>query len=176
MSVSPFKFTDALDREWVIEISTYTIKRLKTELNFSFDDLFAEPDQEQPKKTVAKYQSFLNDDAKFSDVLFVVLKDEAEKRGVSQQDFDKGLRGQANVAAIRAFHAAYTDFSRAPRTTFLRGVTIVAEKEEKLQRIAEKRMTKEAEKLTDEKIEQMVEKGINEAFSKHATDTAGILV
>lgn len=170
----PKTYTDANNRKWTVDISTAALKRMWSMAQFRLDSVFPEAGQEDPKSAINTYQAFLDNDILVSEVLYAILKPECDKAGVSQEQFDDGLRNEFNVAAIMALHQAITDFSHPSRKAFLRGVTMSMQKQEKALASGLKRMNLEAEKLTDEKIDDVVNKHADELLKKSASGLLGI--
>lgn len=176
----PNVYTDAKKRIWTIDISTATLRRLAL-IKFSFDDLIPKrPDATDPTKAnLSAYQDFLDDDLRFAEVLYVCVKDAADKLSITQADFEEGLAGQFNQKAILAFHSAFMDFSQAPRSILLRGLMLQMNKTatamEKLVVKGNQKLNALAAEMTEEKMDAVIDGAIAkaEASSKPATDTAG---
>lgn len=166
-------YIDNDNRKWPVVFSTATLRRLREDIKFALDEVFSPNVEEKAAKLeVDKYNAFLNDDLRFAEVLYTILKPDLEKAGVSQTQFEEGLTGEGNVRAIKAFHAAFETFSRAPRKTILRGITITMQKQEKLTEIGQKRLEKEAAKLDDKKLEQLVNEKVDAALKDSALSGA----
>lgn len=101
--IQPTAFTDAAGRRWVVTINAHTMKRVKAatgvEIARFTDNKFR------------KLGELLGDIEKFIDVLFVCLEDSARERNVSDEDFGRGLGGDAIDDAADAFVRAFADFS-----------------------------------------------------------------
>ena len=171
-------FKDADGREWTVEISTATLRRLRDMAKFLLDDIICKNVDANGKDKlqieVKKYQDFLDDDLRFAEVMYAILKPDADAKSITQEMFENGLRGKANQDAIIAFHTAFADFSRPPRSLVLRGLKLTMEKQEKLTQIAERRMTSEAAKLDDTALEKLADDAVNEQLSKRAGNLAGV--
>ena len=181
-------FIDAAGRKWKIEFNVAAIRRMRIEAKFYLDEVFS-PTEMDAQLEIKKYNAFLNDDLRFSDVLFAILRPDAEKIGVTKEQFEAALAAEANVKAIRAFHEEFTNFSKdrqQPREIALRTVGIsmdeqtkammgetwnaVREKHTQAMNVGKKHVKKatmnlEAElaKLDDNKLEQLMQDGIDQA-------------
>ncbi|MFO7971921.1 MAG: hypothetical protein R6U40_09240, partial [Desulfobacterales bacterium] len=56
------------------------------------------------------------------DVLYVLCEEQAQRDGVSDEDFGRGLRGDALDAAARAFLEALADFCPSRKARLIRGL------------------------------------------------------
>jgi hypothetical protein len=72
---------------------------------------------------MALYGELVNDPAKFVDVLFALVGEQAAQKGVSEEQFYRGLQGDALEAAYGAFWEAFADFSPRHLREILRAVT-----------------------------------------------------
>lgn len=99
----PTAFTDTAGRRWVVTITAHTMKRVKAATGVEIAR-FAE-------NKFRKLGELLGDVALFVDVLFVCLEDQARDRNVTDEDFGRGLGGDALEAAADAFVRAFADFS-----------------------------------------------------------------
>lgn len=169
-------YTDAKNRKFTVIISTAALKRMRSMANFTLDSIFSISDDNdaEKKKIMERYQAFLDDDIRVSEVLYAVLKPDCDAANISQDQFDEGLQGEANAAAIMALHQAITDFSPPRRKQFLRGVKMALAKLEKAANAYGRRMDKEAEKLTDEKIEEIVNADADARLKSIASGSAAI--
>jgi hypothetical protein len=166
-------FIDAAGRKLPVTINTDTLRRLRTEIKFTFDEaLSANVKEKDAEKELDKYNAFLNDDLRFAEVLYTILKPQLEKEQITQQQFEQGLDGEANVRAINAFHAAFEGFSRDPRKSFLRGIKMSREKQQKATAIGMKRLESESAKLDDSKLEKLVNEKIDQALKDNASSGA----
>lgn len=159
-------FKDAKGREWKVEINVGTLKRMRTLAKFSLDDVMPKElaTKEKALDAASGYAEFLNDDVRFSEVLYAILKPDLDAANVTQEQFDEGLSGEANQRAIAAFHGAFTDFSQNPRKTLLRGMKIG------IKRMESKLATLDA--MTDAEMEAMIDAAEKES-SKTLKASAG---
>lgn len=95
-------FTDNLNRVWTVEINVTAIKRVKALVG---PDLFKLMDNR-----FEKLQVLLGDPVTLADVLFVLCQDQAAAKNLTDEDFGRGLAGQALGDAGEAFLKALIDF------------------------------------------------------------------
>lgn len=100
-------FTDNAGRTWTVAINVATVKRVRGLLGVDLlgliDDKFA---------GLAK---LMGDACDLIDVLYVLCKDEADKMGVTDDQFGRAMSGDALEHAADAFLAEFTDFFPDPR-------------------------------------------------------------
>jgi hypothetical protein len=101
-------FTDTAGRTWTLAISVNSVKRCRAFLG-GFD-LYTLVDEEF--RGLAK---LLGDPVPLVDVLYVLCKDEADARSLSDEDFGRGMAGDCLVAAADAFVAELADFFPDPQ-------------------------------------------------------------
>jgi hypothetical protein len=96
------EFRDLKNRNWRLEITAYSLKAVKAATGVDLGKLVAEDTR--------PLVELVSDPAKFVDVLFVLVKDEADRLGVSDEDFGRGLGGDVIEAAGQAFSDAFLFF------------------------------------------------------------------
>jgi hypothetical protein len=100
-------FKDNAGRTWVLSIHVAAVKKVRAlagvDLYSLVDDRF---------QGLAK---LLNDPVSLVDVIYVLCRDEAEKLGVSDEDFGCAMAGDAIEHAARAFVEELVDFFPDPR-------------------------------------------------------------
>ncbi len=159
------EFTDAKGRKWPVSLDVGALKRIRILAGCKLDDILPKEiaDKEAARAAAESYGGFLNDDEKFSEVLYAILKPHADAAGVTHEQFDEGLAGEANQRALLAFHGAFADFSQNPRKTLLRGMKLELRK-------METRLAK-LDAMTDADLEAMIEKAQSEQ-SKNSVGNA----
>ena len=134
MQQVPTKYKDALAREFVVDITVATLKRLRQHLAFNLDDLA--PMVVDPRKPRSKaereaeaeaamkpLQALLDDDAQFSEVLYLCVKPSAVEQEIDHAGFDDGYSDQSIYDAKEAFVQSLHDFfPQAPRKLIVRGI------------------------------------------------------
>jgi len=86
------RFTDATGRDWLVEITVDTVRQVRKELDV---DLMQAAGGDVLERLAA-------DPVELVDVLFVICRDQAEERGLSDVDFGRSLAGDAIEAATDA--------------------------------------------------------------------------
>lgn len=145
-------FRDAKDRDWLVVLNLAALKRMRLMASFTLEDVIPKEitSKDAAAKSATAYSDFLNDDIRFSEVLWAIVQPQADAKGITQEQFDEGLAGEANQRAILAFHGAFTDFSQNPRKKFLRGMQIG------LNRMVT-RLEAFDKEVTDEKLEKAMD-------------------
>ena len=100
-------FTDNHGRTWTISIHVAAVKRCRALLDV---DLYGLVDD-----GFDGLSKLLGDPVALVDVLYVLCRDEADKLGVSDEDFGRGLGGDGLGRAVDAFLEELTDFFPDPR-------------------------------------------------------------
>jgi hypothetical protein len=110
-------FTDTKNNVWAVDVTVLTCKRLKKMLGIDVFDL-------------EKFFKLAQDPITLCDVLYVVCLDEANTRGISDEQFGASLSGTAIRDAKNALMEAYINFIPDPAAA--EKVRIVREKYEKV--------------------------------------------
>lgn len=111
--------------EWKVVVTVGTIKRVLDETGLKLTDLFA---------TEAKIGEFFSDDIKFCEVLWSVVRPQADELGRTTDQFFGNIDGTVIEQAVEALLAEVVDFFQEPRRTLLRKVlTRYQESHRKLQ-------------------------------------------
>lgn len=100
-------FKDNAGRTWTLAVNVHAIKVIKGLIGL---DLYALVDG-----GFEGLGKLIGDPVRLVDVLFVLCKDEADRLGVSDEDFGRGMGGDSLARATDAFLAEYTDFFPDPR-------------------------------------------------------------
>jgi hypothetical protein len=95
-------FTDIHGRTWTVAISIGTVKRVKNRLGIDMLDI-------QP------FMKQVQDIMTLCDVLYVVCQDEAEKNGMTDEQFASVLAGPTLRTAREAFMEAFLAFFPDPK-------------------------------------------------------------
>lgn len=153
-------FTDALNREWQIEITIGTARRVK---NAEGVDLIS-------ALTGTSIFDLTSNPLKFCDVLFEILRPEAVKKNIDEQSFAEGLNGDAIESASKAFLEALIDFSPSPEArAALRARIKVATT------IIRRKFESDMSVITHPDYEKTMEKAVDKIFGKSSTNTQGFL-
>lgn len=95
-------FVDNSGRRWLIQIHVAAVKRLRGLLDV---DLYGLIDEE-----FAGLGKLMSDPVKLVDVIYCLCKDEADKLGVTDEDFGRAMGGDCLTHAADAFLGELTDF------------------------------------------------------------------
>jgi len=113
------EFTDTKDRVWKVEITVATIKRVRDLIDV---DIYQAVGAEM-------LTELITDPVKLVDILYAVLKPDADERGVSDVEFGSSLGGDAVAEATQAFLEELVEFFPKPKRALL---TRVLEKSKEL--------------------------------------------
>ena len=91
---------------WQVVVNVATIKRCMDDTGLRLTDLFA---------SEAKIGEFFADDVRFCEVLFSVVRPQAEADGKTLDDFLAGIDGTVIEGAVEALLAEVADFFQEPR-------------------------------------------------------------
>lgn len=109
-------FVDTAGRSWVIQLTIDSVKRVRQLLNVNLLDLVS---GDPPLLT-----QFGTDVILLCDVIFVLIKPQADKVGVTDEQFGIALGGDVILGAQTAFYDELVDFFRGlGRTDMIRAVT-----------------------------------------------------
>lgn len=98
-AAGPRSFTDTAGRTWPVTITVTDLKRVRQLTGI-----------ELGKLTLQGLAELVADPATFADVLYVLVKDEADRLGVSDVSFGRALSGDVMEAAALSFWRAWADF------------------------------------------------------------------
>ncbi len=106
-----FKTTDGT--EWQVVVNVATIKRCMDDTGLRLTDLFA---------SEAKIGEFFADDVRFCEVLFSVIRPQADAAGKTLDDFLAGIDGTVIEKAVEALLAEVADFFQEPRKGLIKSL------------------------------------------------------
>ena len=149
-------FTDNQGRVWDVEINVTTLRRVrdlaKVNLTRILDDGFLD--------------AFLEDAFQQADVLFSLCRDQAEERGVCDEDFGRALTGQAMESAQIAMLAELADFFPLRRALLEK----IASRHRRLREIADARIL---QWIDDPATEATVLERIRRSLESHEASLPG---
>jgi len=96
------RFTDGAEKSWDVVINVGQIRKVRDTLSLDIYKLI--DDRAQP------LSDLLSDPCRLVDVLYVLCREQAEKAGVSDEDFGRSFSGDSLEAAGEAFLAELVDF------------------------------------------------------------------
>lgn len=100
-------FKDNAGRTWPVSIHVSAVKRVRGMLGVDLYSLIDDRFQGLGK--------LLADPVSLVDVLYVLCKDEADKQGITDEDFGRAMAGDAIEHATHAFLEEFADFFPDPR-------------------------------------------------------------
>lgn len=103
-------FTDCMGRTWTVTINVGTIKRVKTMLGINLLEAITDDLAEKLK----------NDVCMLVDVLYVICKNEADAKNITDENFGEAMAGDALENATNAFLDELIDFFPAEKKMILR--------------------------------------------------------
>jgi len=95
------EFTDNKGRVWVVELNVTTLKRARDLAGVNLTTIL----------DAGGLEAFLDDAFQKADVLYAVCRDQAQTLGVTDEEFGRGLTGDAMDAAEVALLAEIANFS-----------------------------------------------------------------
>ena len=95
-------FADKLGRTWYVDVNVTTIRRVRAALDV---DLYLLVDDK-----MQALGALVSDPCRLADVLYVLCKDDADTKNISDEDFGRALAGDAIRAAAEAFVEELIDF------------------------------------------------------------------
>lgn len=131
-------FKDLNGREWTIELDAPTVRQIRTECGGI--DLLGDDGK--------AYDRMYDDPLLLCDVLWSILKDEAQAAGIDGKQFFKAVKGDPFEFALAAIQKAITDFFPSQRRKLLE---TVAEKNAKFR---EAGMAEALKRLSDPDLER----------------------
>lgn len=106
-------FRDTAGTEWKLSVNVLTIKRVLDDTGLRLTDIFS---------TEQKISQFFSDDVKFCEVLWAIVKPQAEEDGSTAEQFFGAIDGTVIEAALDALLEEVADFFQEPRRSLLRRV------------------------------------------------------
>ncbi len=138
-------FTDTREREWRLELNYALAKRLRDITGLDFVNYH------DGQALLAIHES----DEKLVQVLWLLCQERAIELGVDEEDFGRGLGGEALEAAITALEEALVNFSRPAKR---QAIEAIREKAHELVTAQQKLATS---KIRSPKFQQAMEKKLH---------------
>lgn len=133
-------FKDNAGRTWTVSVDVSAIRRVRTALGVNLTSAdFAEV-----------LQKILADPVLLCDVLYVVAKPEADRAGITDEEFGRAMAGDAIEVATQAFLEELANFTPNPRdrARVKRVLSAMWDLAEKARDLAEKTLDQEIAKAT----------------------------
>ncbi|TVQ64486.1 MAG: hypothetical protein EA379_01325 [Phycisphaerales bacterium] len=140
------QFKDNEGRTWDVVMDTTALKRVRSLLGVDLMQLIN-------GDLVAKMQA---DPALVVDVAYVMCKDQADERGVSDEDFGRAMRGDPIAYATQAVLDEFCEYCPDPRDRAALGRVLAA-----MRAVIDRKMTEREETMTQEAIEREIEKAVD---------------
>ncbi len=145
-------FTDNAGRSWTVAINVSAIKRVRDLLDV---DLASTADgDEKSKKLLAQ---LMVDPILLCDVVYCLCKPEADKLGVSDEDFGRAMGGDSLGQARGAILAELVNFSPNPDQR-----RVAKKAVDKLKSMESKAMAHVEKQIDDPRVDAMIEKHLSE--------------
>jgi hypothetical protein len=106
------QFKDGKGRDWHLSIDVFLVEEIEKRTEVRVDKLL--------HKDGAGLLGLLDDPVKFVRVLWLLVEEQAEKLGVTPEDFGRALKGDPLDAAAEAFFEALVSFSPSRARPLLR--------------------------------------------------------
>jgi hypothetical protein len=141
-------FKDTAGRSWTVCVNCDALKRLRTDLKLNLIG-------DESEKALAR---LLGDPVALCDALYVLVKPDADKAGVSDVDFGRAMSGDALEAGATALLEELADFTpnRRDRALAARAVEAIRRASDKVRDVLDERFDKEAETLIQEAVEEAI--------------------
>ena len=105
-------FKDAADREWRVRLTIGLLGTVRRETGVELGKVLASAEG------LGKFESeVVGDPEKFVTVLYLLCHDQAEKAGVTPEQFAEAIDGDTYRRAAEAMLGACSDFFRPPKTS-----------------------------------------------------------
>jgi hypothetical protein len=115
-----YSFKDNTGKVWVIRVNVSTIRRVKEYLEIDLRNLA--DDKMKP------LGELLSDELTFVNVLYVLCQDQADKQGITDEQFGAAMYGDVIEEATNAFLEAWQGFFRGPRREAIKKVLAAGKK------------------------------------------------
>lgn len=102
-------FTDNAGDAWLVFIDTYAVRDVRKQLGYDLLETFTE----------GRLLQLAGDPALVVDIVYVVCREQAEKRGLADREFGRRLIGDAVDGATTALLRALADFFPTPKRKVL---------------------------------------------------------
>jgi hypothetical protein len=151
-------FTDNMGRPWTVTVTVDTVKRVKSLLGVNLLDAAG-------GKII---EDLVGDPVLLCDVVFCVIKPEADAKSVSDQDFGQSMAGDAIDAATRALLEELIDFFPSPKRVPLRKAM------EKLRAFEARAMDEAMKRLESPELDQRLENALSGLSGTSPASSASI--
>ncbi len=114
------EFTDAMGRKWNVELTLGSSLRLKTYAGLTLDDFIPKADAKN-ETDFAAFQEFASDVFKIFDVLYALVKPQADAQGLSKEQVMEAIGDREADVMVETVLSEIVDFfrKRDPRRAML---------------------------------------------------------
>ena len=137
-------FRDNQNREWTLAVNVDAIKQVRDLLKIDLLDM----------ENGRIFEKLIDDPVDLCNVIFVLVKMQADEKGVADEDFGRAMAGDAIEHATAAMLEELVDFFSGPRRAVLRKAL------KKLQKVQDMMIEKANKELDDPKLDEMIQKEI----------------
>lgn len=109
-------FKDTTGRQWLVDITINEVRRVKSLAKLDLLDL----------ENGRSLQALANDPVLLVDVLYILCQDQAQREGLTDEQFGRIFRGDVIESATEALFEALVNFFPPQRQTLLRKVMEMA--------------------------------------------------
>ena len=157
-------FMDTKNRQWNLAVTVSSVKRVRELLDVDILGLLDDDNK-------AVLRALSTDDIMMVNVIFAIIKPQADELGIDDVDFGECMAGDAIANAYIAFTEELANFSRNPNTRRLLGKALakVTEVQDKLAGIAEARIDSgEIDRIVDNEVKRIQTAGGEPSGSSQA--------
>lgn len=160
-------FVDNAGRTWIVNINVGTIKRVRALCDIDLANIITMEAGKAPK--VDLLERLASDPVLLVDVLYAACKDEADCKGISDEDFGRGMAGDCLEQAITALLDEVIDFFPAAKRQVLQRVLAASRRFETKTKLALETVLNDPE--LDRRIDAELERLTN--LSSNSPESAG---
>ena len=121
-------FTDNAGRTWTASLNVATLKRVRALAGVDLASAIAV--EKDGRVEASLLERLASDPALLVDTLYALCKDEADKLGVSDEDFGRSMAGDAILGATDALLDEIVDFFPNPKRAILQRLVAAARRAE----------------------------------------------
>lgn len=152
-------FKDTIGRDWTITVTLDSVRRVRADCKFDLSDV-----------TAANFIRLGSDSMLLGDVLWSLIKPQAEQRGLSATQFFEALSGDCLFAATDALTEGVIDFFDSRRGSALRRLK---QKTDEAAKIILQRAEAQVETITAEQLATAAAEAANGNRISTPTSSAG---
>jgi hypothetical protein len=119
-------FKDKNNVDWPVRIDIATVKRVKSILEINLCDAVTLDNKNQPD--VSLLEKIADDPVLLVDILYVICKQEADARSISDEDFGAAMGGDVLENATKSFLDELIDFFPGAKRQVLRKIMDAGER------------------------------------------------